>query len=1498
MKSKRGLLHFRFCVAAASLFLLIEPSLRAQQQFLVAPSYGVGGYDALAAGDFNKDGKLDIVAGGAGTIAVLLGNGDGTFRAPLASYAVPSGREAVVVADFNGDGNLDIAVTSFSDTTQGLVSIFLGNGDGTFQPRMDFQTGGLLPWTMAVGDFNGDGKLDLVIGNAQDPGMAVSVLLGNGDGTFQPAVNYSSGGSPNSVAAGDFNGDGKADLAVVSMNLGGVGGSTLSVFLNKGDGTFHARVTYATGSTPSSVVVADVNGDGKPDLVVLCSGGVSVLLGNGDGTFQPHIDYTPSGGQLIVADLNGDGKPDVALTVGSQTVAIGFGNGDGTFQAPVYYLAQGSGLVVGDFNGDHKPDLALGGGSLLFNDGKGGFKAARSLPTASTPQGVALADLNGDGRLDLLVGTASGVAVMLGNGNGTFRAEVDYNGGGTGVGDFNGDGIPDVTNGATVLLGKGDGTFGAPISTGAAAGAVAIADFNGDGKLDLAIANGPTSINVLLGKGDGSFEAPVTYTTGLGPVSIAVADFNGDGKPDLAVAFSGDPYNQKTTPGGIDVFINRGDGTFLPAVVYSSGDVPSAVTVGHFNMSGHTDLAVANGGQNCLNGPVVHFCFIGSTLGILAGNGDGTFRSAVTYPVGPGPSSIVVADFNGDNNQDVAVGNSARRGTTISVLWGKGDGTFRPRVDYHVGGSPVSLAAGDLNGDSKPDLAVAQGSAVSVLLNTASGPANVLSTSVSSTGPDFGGTVFSQPPQIMCGNDCSAPYLPGTLVTLLTQSIPGYVWTGWSGDCTGTGACVVDMNADHSVVANFSATNATFTFNIVLAGTGVGVVARGATECPSNCSIGLPPGLSVNLVATPGTGSTFAGWSGGGCNPKMIECDLTMNSDATVTATFNSTGPVHVAVPNVVGMTQATATTTITLAGLTVGAVSMQSSATVIAGSVISEGPAAGTNVSTGSAVNLVVSSGMTVPNVVGQTQAQAASAINGAGLVLGTVTQQSSSSVASGSVISESPAAGTSVAPGSIVNLVVSSGGPGGGGSGGGGGMDLLTLAALLGSLLVGLRRARIFGGGPRVRAPTTTVALVLLASVFVASWPSAQAQEAKPRYFRVTELRTLGGSQASAYGINDMGWVTGAANLQGDQTEHAVLWRDGAVIDLDRRGGLNSSAGFPFKNNLGLIAAFGQTPAPDPLGENWNFTCTVSGNPCEETNRVQRGFLWVAGRTMPMPTLGGNNGGAWGVNDLGEVVGLAETATVDPNCVAPQVLDVEAVIWNPWTHEIRALPTYPGDSVAAAVAINDRGQAVGASGSCASVSPALAAHALLWQDGSVTFLGSLGGTFSNVAYDINDRGQVVGVSNLPGDATAHAFLWEKGTMTDLGTLPGDFLSVAFSINDKGQVVGQSCDQDGNCRAFLWQKGVITDLNSLVSQDVPLELLSANDINDLGQIVGQAYDPNSGNAPAFLATPIFDSSEAATAMQVKGDTGQRAILPMHLRKPLERRKDFSLLGYRARRSQ
>lgn len=247
---------------------------------------------------------------------------------------------------------------------------------------------------------------------------------------------------------------------------------------------------------------------------------------------------------------------------------------------------------------------------------------------------------------------------------------------------------------------------------------------------------------------------------------------------------------------------------------------------------------------------------------------------------------------------------------------------------------------------------------------------------------------------------------------------------------------------------------------------------------------------------------------------------------------------------------------------------------------------------------------------------------------------------------------------------------------------------------------------------------AVVIATSVFAVFMPirsTAQGPAHGQLRYKVQDLGALGGTYSSAFGINNLGWITGAANLAGDQTEHPVLWRNGSIIDLGTFGGENGSAGFPLKNNLGLVPAFAQTSETDPLGENWNFTCSLSGNLCEGTNLIQHGFLSIFGLKITMPTLGGNNGAAWGANDWGQVVGLAETDTVDPNCVAPQVLDYEAVLWSPINNRIQMLPPYPGDTVGAAVGINDRGQAVGATGSCAPVSPAIGAHAVLWENGKV---------------------------------------------------------------------------------------------------------------------------------------------------------------------------------------
>jgi probable HAF family extracellular repeat protein len=232
-------------------------------------------------------------------------------------------------------------------------------------------------------------------------------------------------------------------------------------------------------------------------------------------------------------------------------------------------------------------------------------------------------------------------------------------------------------------------------------------------------------------------------------------------------------------------------------------------------------------------------------------------------------------------------------------------------------------------------------------------------------------------------------------------------------------------------------------------------------------------------------------------------------------------------------------------------------------------------------------------------------------------------------------------------------------------------------------------------------------------------------------------------------------------------------------------------------------------------------------------------------LPLLGGNNGQAAGINNRGQIVGVVETPNPDPCSIF--FLQVEAVIWE--NGQIQELPPFPGDPDGNAFAINDKGEAVGASG-CATGN----IRAVLWPNGpngGVIDLGNLGGTTGNVAFDINNQGQVVGQSDLPGDTIHHAVIWQNGVITDLGTLYGLPWSLANGINNKGQVIGFSQDLDGNNTvAFLWQNGVLTDLNTLIPPGSPLFLVEALGINDRGQIAGYGSFSN-GEVRGYILTPV-----------------------------------------------
>lgn len=378
------------------------------------------------------------------------------------------------------------------------------------------------------------------------------------------------------------------------------------------------------------------------------------------------------------------------------------------------------------------------------------------------------------------------------------------------------------------------------------------------------------------------------------------------------------------------------------------------------------------------------------------------------------------------------------------------------------------------------------------------------------------------------------------------------------------------------------------------------------------------------------------------------------------------------------------------------------------------------------------------------------------------------------------------------------------------------------------------------------------MLAGALPGAGPAAQRAAASS--YHVTNLPSLGGTSSAGSSINDRGWVTGYSSLPGNSSIHATLWRNGAVTSLGTLGGPNSAVLWPVKNDGGIITGISQTSRPDKVrGTPWSCaaflpSATATGYQCV-------GFEWRKGVMRALPTLGGPNGFATGSNDLGQVVGWAQSSARDRTCDSRQMLQFQAVEWGPGQHQIHVLPPLAGDTASAATALNDHGQVVGISGYCdQAVGRFSAIHAVLWQQGQPISIGTLGGVAWNTPMAINEPGEVVGFSNVSaaagGNFDAQAFLWtRRGGIRKIGVLKGDSTSQALGINNRGEIVGTSCNSKGSCRAFLYRNGELRDLNSLVSPGYTGSLVSANDVNDAGVITGQARTA-SGALVAFVADP------------------------------------------------
>jgi hypothetical protein len=642
----------------------------------------------VASGDLNGDGHADLAAVSQGLdgvshiVDLYLNKGTGAFTHTTATGGTGAGR--VALADLDGDGDLDLVITNTGFAHGDDISVLLGHGDGTFAPEVRYAIGTGVFGVVAA-DLNGDGSRDLAVGwaTAEDTLYHVTVLRNKGAGAFKAAttidVSSADGFAPtsSSVAAADLDGDGRIDLAATA------GGTAHLVVLRNLGGLDFDVATYEAGFGPTRLVAQDVDADGWPDLAEAATGdsfaGHVVLLRNlGGGSFGGpiRIEAGPQPMGIAFADTTGDGRLDlIAANRGSGTGSVDPQTSTGAFAAPPIYDAI-PGLIpidsaTGDFDGDGRPDMALDEAdvmslgndvvAVMHNNRRGRMWLRQTLPSGgdSNPKSVIAADFNGDGRPDLawtpeIFGGNYKVAVALNNGKGMFGDPVTYplqtcGTGAVTAGDVDGDGNLDlivannrggpsafceeVSRTVRVSLGNGDGTF-APdfaVEMGHLQEMAAAADVNGDGRQDIVSTSATTDVATALP--GGGFAAPVTYDARGN--ELAFADLNGDTHPDVVTADG--------STSGVYVLLNDGTGSYT-STRYEGEHVSGlmngrAVAVGDVNGEALVDVAVADvAGQNA---------------GIFYGKAGGKLGAEIRYGTHANFTDVNLADYNGDGRLDV-----------------------------------------------------------------------------------------------------------------------------------------------------------------------------------------------------------------------------------------------------------------------------------------------------------------------------------------------------------------------------------------------------------------------------------------------------------------------------------------------------------------------------------------------------------------------------------------------------------------------------------------------------------------------------------------------------------------------------------------------------------------------------------------------------------------------------------------------------------------------------
>ena len=626
-----------------------------------------------------------------------------------------------VAKDFNNDGNVDLLTLWYSSESGNRLSFNPGRGDGSFGVAVSFALGFTLKSQprMDAGDFNNDGKLDLVMMDVE----TLYIRLGDGAGGFGAATSFPVTSGALEMALGDFNNDRNLDVIVANEYVAWV-----SVLLGDGTGKLKPEVKLALTETSTGVTAlatGDFNGDAKLDLLYLPRGAFFFVLlpGNGTGGFGrgtnvSFVDRTvttaisPSG--FAVGDVNGDGRPDVAVP-SNQGAWLVINKGDGTFNEGKLLSGSSGNMLIGDVNGDELAEvLAVGGGTITLWRNLGGGRLAEPveyLTGTGGPNifGTTLADINRDGLLDVVLPAAvvigsdplTGLNVALGNRlNGlslSLGRSLDFFANSSTLADLNGDGLQDLvavygaendSGGLAISLGNGTGNFATPTNTYPARRPVGldVRDLNLDGKLDVIVANdGSALLNVWLNDGGGRLTPGQQIEFRRGSPAFAVADFNNDGKPDLLLNTPGE-----TTA---SVLLGKGDGSFNLTALKLATDLNNLFVTGDFNGDGNADVAVwRQGGAE--SGFVV----------IFNGNGSGNLTEALRVNLQAFPYVMASGDLNGDGRDDLAFSYSYPvEGRGGAILLSKAGGGFANPVNYQITElSRVQLA--DLNGDARPDL--------------------------------------------------------------------------------------------------------------------------------------------------------------------------------------------------------------------------------------------------------------------------------------------------------------------------------------------------------------------------------------------------------------------------------------------------------------------------------------------------------------------------------------------------------------------------------------------------------------------------------------------------------------------------------------------------------------------------------------------------------------------------------------------------------------------------